>query len=89
MLLVEKETREGGVEGLVKGMQRKLHLKEMVIKVWKRLLPSRDGVHRTNHIVHSQDKVKVSHQGWSRLTNLGKQERSALQKKLHLIPIEK
>ena len=33
MLLVEKETREGGVEGLVKGMQRKLHLKEMVIKV--------------------------------------------------------
>ena len=33
MLLLEKETREGGVEGLVKGMQRKLHLKEMVIKV--------------------------------------------------------
>ena len=57
MLLVEKETREGGVEGLVKGMQRKLHLKEMVIKVWKRFLPSRYGVHRTYHIVHSQDTI--------------------------------
>ena len=29
----EKESREGGLEGLVKGMERKLELKEMVIKV--------------------------------------------------------
>lgn len=29
----EKESREGGMEGLVKGMERKLELKEMVIKV--------------------------------------------------------
>ena len=29
----EKESREGGLEGLVKAMERKLELKEMVIKV--------------------------------------------------------
>ena len=37
----EKESREGGLEGLMKGMERKLELKEMVIKVgWLQIVRS-------------------------------------------------